>query len=551
MIRLTVFWTAVLLIGAYSWKDWFWGLCGLIIMVGLLEMPDVPKTVFGISGLNFFNALLLNVIIAWLVARHRENLEWDFPAHIWILLVMYLGIVLFGFYRMYGDRSYLEHETTSTLIREYLINTIKWAIPGIMLYDGCRTRQRVVVAVLAVAGIYLFLGVMVIKVMPIRAVMLSGTELQKLALKLLLSRVGLHRVTLSMMLAGGSWAFLSLRGLTTDRRLRLLAMACFFVVFYGQSLTGGRAGYITWGIIGLTLCLLRWRGYLLIAPLAVALLLVFVPSVGDRLFEGFIRNQFNSSITVNDYDVTAGRNVIWPLVIDKIQHGMWLGFGRMAMWRTGIVAYASTVLAEDFGHPHNAYLEWLLDNGIVGFVPVVLFYIVALYHALRLFCDRRSGLFMTAGGTAAAHILALLGASMGSQSFYPIEGTIGMWCAIGIMLRVSVNRTKALAVLAAEQTSEGRPFALAVPRPAAAAASIETLMWPLAKSIFSVPQKPPSTATPVPIVPRATTPRATTPGVRTPRDVPSRSVARTGTAAAARAEPETAPRPHFTFTRRG
>ena len=127
---------------------------------------------------------------------------------------------------------------------------------------------------------------MVIRVMPLSAVIMSGVELQRLALKLLISRIGLHRVTLSMMLAGASWAALALRGLTTDKRLRLVAIGLFFVVFYAQSLTGGRAGYLTWAVIGLMLCVLRWRGYLFIAPLAVVILLLAVPSVGERLFEG-------------------------------------------------------------------------------------------------------------------------------------------------------------------------------------------------------------------------------------------------------------------------
>jgi hypothetical protein len=203
------------------------------------------------------------------------------------------------------------------------------------------------------------------------------------------------------------------------------------------------------------------------------------------------------------------------------------------------------VLAEDFGHPHNAYLEWLLDNGIVGFVPVMLFYILALFHAIRLFSDRRSILFMAAGGTAAAHIMALLGASMGSQSFYPIEGTVGMWCAIGIMLRVSVNRARAMAVLAADApTARGRSFAMAAHQPIAAAVSIESLMWPEAKPVFPLPQKPRSTAPVKPIVPRQAP-------FRTP-PAPVRSVVRTAPAAApAATQPEASSRPHFTFTRGG
>jgi hypothetical protein len=68
-----------------------------------------------------------------------------------------------------------------------------------------------------------------------------------------------------------------------------------------------------------------------------------------------------------------------------------------------------------------------------------------LFHAFRLFMEKRSKLCMAAGGIAAALILALLVAGMGSQSFYPIEGTVEMWSAIGLMLAVSVERKRALA----------------------------------------------------------------------------------------------------------
>jgi O-antigen ligase len=491
MIRLTVFWVAVSVIAVYTWKDWFRGLCGLILMVGILEMPDVPKSIFDIDGLNFFNVLLLNVAVAWIIARYKENLKSDLPQHLTILAVIYLAIVLIGFARLYVDRTNMI-ETRAGIIKEYFVNTLKWALPGVMLYDGCRTRQRTVLALLSVMGIYLFLGLMVIKVMPIRSALLSGIELQRLALKLLVSRVGLHRVTLSMMLAGASWAVLAMRGLTKDMRVKMLLVLGSIVVVYAQSLTAGRAGYISWAAIGLVLCLLRWRGYLFVAPVIVLLVVLLVPSVAERALEGITKSAYSSQITVNDYDLTAGRIVIWPLVIDKIKHGMWIGFGRMAMWRTGIVAYASTVLSEDFGHPHNAYLEWLLDNGIAGFVPVMLFYVVVLFHAARLFCDRRDGIFMAAGGTCAALVLGLLGASIGSQSFYPIEGTVGMWCAIGIALRVSTNRSLALAKLEATRTfvtGSLRPVPFGMARPAASTVTLSELLWPPSDAMFPPPPK--------------------------------------------------------------
>ena len=485
MVRLSLFWLLVSFVAIYTWRDWFKGLCGLIMLVALLEMPDVPRSMFGIEGLNFFNLLLLNVTVAWFVARYRENLKADLPAHLTTLLLIYLAIVVIGFYRLYENRVYMIQtyattESAFNMISDYLINTLKWTLPGVMLYDGCRTRERTIIALLSIIVIYLFLGAMVVKVMPMGAALLSGDELQRLALRLLVSRTGYHRVNLSMMLAGASWAVLALRGLTSDRRLHLLAILASVSVLYAQSLTAGRAGYVAWAATGLLLCVYRWRAYLLVAPVIVLALVLFMPSVSDRILFGVTQDEFSSGVTVNDYDLTSGRIIIWPLVIDKIRQNPVFGFGRMAMWSTGIVIYTALILTEDFGHPHNAYLEWMLDNGLIGFIPVMAFFAVVLFHALRLFRDRRSGLFMAAGGMAAALILGLLCASMGSQTFYPVEGTVGMWCAIGVMLRLSVNRSQALARM--KQSSQvlawARPATTGFRPAAAAAVSIEELLWP-------------------------------------------------------------------------
>jgi O-antigen ligase len=96
---------------------------------------------------------------------------------------------------------------------------------------------------------------------------------------------------------------------------------------------------------------------------------------------------------------------------------------------------------ETFPHPHNAYLECLLDNGVFGFILVIPFYLMVLWHAVKVLLDRSDSLFAAVGGSACALVLALLIAAMGSQSFYPREGSVGMWAAIGLLLRVSVERT--------------------------------------------------------------------------------------------------------------
>ena len=73
------------------------------------------------------------------------------------------------------------------------------------------------------------------------------------------------------------------------------------------------------------------------------------------------------------------------------------------------------------------------------------FYLMLVVYAARLFVDRGNPWMSAAGGVALALLLALLLASMGSQTFYPREAELGLWAAIGLMLRVFVEKGRAAA----------------------------------------------------------------------------------------------------------
>src|SRR5207253_9429713 len=117
-------------------------LCGLILLMAIVEHPDMPKGLFGVPGFNPWNLAFLSVALAWAAGRRREGLRWDMPRHITVLLLLYLVVVVVGFVRMMEDPTNLESMSTSYLVTEHLINSIKWVIPGLLLFDGCRTRAR-------------------------------------------------------------------------------------------------------------------------------------------------------------------------------------------------------------------------------------------------------------------------------------------------------------------------------------------------------------------------------------------------------------------------
>jgi O-antigen ligase len=254
--------------------------------------------------------------------------------------------------------------------------------------------------------------------------------------------VGYNRVTLSMMLGGASWAILALLALAGTKKQRWMVFAAAGVVAYGQALTGGRSGYVSWGAVGLMLCIVRWRKLLPLVPIVVLAICLFLPQIRDRMLQGV---GLGGSAT-DTYEMTSGRNIAWPYVIAKIQDGPLFGFGREAMMTAGVYQEIlnATDNDESFPHPHNAYLELLLDGGLLGFFLIMPFYFMVLHHSFRLFQDHSDPIFEAAGGVCCALVLALLVAGMGGETFYPREGAVGMWAAIGLMLRVSVQRRQSL-----------------------------------------------------------------------------------------------------------
>jgi O-antigen ligase len=194
------------------------------------------------------------------------------------------------------------------------------------------------------------------------------------------------------------------------------------------------------------------------AMIAIVLCVVFlIPGSVERLTEGFSAETRDSNDNLEGiyesdenkpdlYTIMSGRNIAWQFVMPKIMASPFIGYGRQAMIRAGIARFLWQNFEEEFPHPHNAYLELLLDNGLAGFLIIIPFYWLILKYSLSLFRDLRSPVFIAVGGVSSALVLALLFASFGSQTFYPREGSVGMWCAIGLMLRVYVERANTLRV---------------------------------------------------------------------------------------------------------
>jgi O-antigen ligase len=215
------------------------------------------------------------------------------------------------------------------------------------------------------------------------------------------------------------------------------------VILLGQAVTGGRTGYATWGLIGLTLCVVKWRKLLPIIPLTIAIVIAFVPAVRDRMLMGFAQEEGGFVSQTDSSEITSGRTRIWPEVIKEIKASPVIGNGRNAMQRTGVSLWCLENYGEVFGHPHNAYLEYLLDNGLLGFLCGLPIFAILLRKNFQLFRDRDDILYEVSGGVALALLMTLLIAAFGAQTFYPRESVVPMWTALGVALRIWVQRNNA------------------------------------------------------------------------------------------------------------
>lgn len=430
--------------------------------MAVFQHPDMPKAIAGIPGLNHWNFLFMNVLMSWLINRKKDYLEWDMPSHFNFLLFFYSLFIVVSVIRYLNDYSGLIElalvfdlsvYTGIIAINEYLINSFKWVIPAIIIFDGCRTRKQYNFAVVMLALMYVLLALQVIKAMKFGSLGIGGEELQRRALKVISRNVGYHRVNMSMMMSGAFWMVFCLKEFVSNKtHIYIIIPSCISILF-AMVMTGGRAGYITWVFLGIIYCVFKWRKYLWFTPLVVVLVLVFASSAVERLTQGLILEPDLEIITqevdfdqekVDLHSITSGRVIAWPLVWQSIMEAPFFGYGREAMKNTGLTLQIleDHGKGETFPHPHNLYLQWLQDNGFIGAIPVFLFFILILKNSWNLYRDNSERIYVVAGGMSLALSLAFLIAGLGSQTFYPREGAVGMWVAMLLMLRVRLEREK-------------------------------------------------------------------------------------------------------------
>ncbi|MEM9173536.1 MAG: O-antigen ligase family protein, partial [Pseudomonadota bacterium] len=112
-----------------------------------------------------------------------------------------------------------------------------------------------------------------------------------------------------------------------------------------------------------------------------------------------------------------------------------IGHGRYAMKRKRI---SQTLVTEfgitQFGHPHNAYLEILVDTGIIGLGICLMFFGRLGLRCFRVTAAGEPGVDSGIAGMCLAFLTVQAVAAIGSQSFYPQQSATLLWVVMGLAM---------------------------------------------------------------------------------------------------------------------
>jgi len=454
-MRIALLALVVLYICAYSFRNWYKSLCIFLPVIAFLERPDMPREIMGVPGLNAYNIMLFFILIGFVLRDKSKCETWTVPGNITKLLIVYVVVLSISFIRMMFDMNgflyysvYMGEEipTYKSLVIEQLVNAWKFVIPGILLAYGANSEENINDAIKSIMLVSIFLALqIIIKILPD---VVAGGDLQDISMRKLNRDIGYHRGELAPFMAASAWFFMVLYA-EKFIKYRFLLLLGFMMCSLALVMTGGRGGLVAWAVCCIYFGLIKWRKLLIVIPISIVVFLLIMPQVENRFTEGFTEDSYEKSaedLAVNTIDsegrdtyaITSGRVILWPAVIESIKQSIWFGYGEKAMVRLSIFPKLidQGLLHKDagFGHPHNAYLQLLLDTGVVGTILILMFFLKLLILSTRQIINSTNREDQMLAGIYISFCLVQFAHGITADSFYPKQGSVLMWCSIGLFM---------------------------------------------------------------------------------------------------------------------
>lgn len=416
------------------------GVVMLILTLPISASDLFPHELFGLTGLNPMNLLMMGTLVSCAVhvAGDRRlkgivpaELAWLYVAPLVLAAMLgmrHVGEIASAFFQMHEVSFY----DAGGYLRDLLLKPMFLVLFSLLIAAGVLKTQRPErLLIPMVVSIWVMCLLVIIYVATANV---SLSQLAGVYARQFLTPLGIHANDLGRLYAVAYGLVLFTWAESKDSRLTLPLVATMGLLVIALLLTFSRGAFL--GFLIVNGLFVVWRasartvvGALLIgAALAVLLPGAVLVRVQLGLGSGF------------DLDaMTAGRwNNIWLPIFDELANSPLWGNGlHSILWaepmRSGQMFRVT--------HPHSAYLEVLLDMGLIGFA-LLCGYFLKVWKGFRAL-SRDQALSPELRGFfqgAAAGLIALAIANIAGSTLYPAVEQVYLWMAIGVMYGLRLRR---------------------------------------------------------------------------------------------------------------
>jgi len=402
----------------------------LLVMLPVEGSYLFPHSVFGVTGLNPLNLVLAATLVSYTVRGY--GFRHFVPAKLaWLFVV---PIIVAGFigsrhvdevYPFFYEVEVIHFTDALGYLRDVLLKPLLTVVAALLVAQAVMKSKKVENFLVP-----FIVAVWVMSAMAIGYVVAEGVSLGALALsssRTFFSALGMHANDLGRLYAVAYALLLFTWGETKDARLKGLLFITMGVLTLALLLTFSRGAFVGW--VGVNVLFLVWKFNARTAGLAL-----LAAGVGLLLMPGAVISRMSLGLVgggdVNEF--SAGRvEEIWiPLLPELFKSPLWGNGLDSTMWAKAL--WAEMMLPVT--HPHNAYIQAILDMGLVGLGLLLAYY----WHVYRTCRDLGSNanLSPTMRGFyqgAVAGLLCFIVTGFAGSSLRPTPEFAFLWIAIGMM----------------------------------------------------------------------------------------------------------------------
>jgi O-antigen ligase len=410
----------------------------LILMLPISDSNLFPHALMGMTGVNPVNLLLAGTLASYALRAGRGAYAGRLlqPQLIWLYVVpIIIGGALGAFHvdeivPYFMEELVVSFHNVPGYLRDMVMKPLLIPLFALLLGVCVARSEKAERYIVPIA-----LSVWIIALIEIVFVIYSGVRLGALASPMMRSffqAIGLHANDLGRLFAIAYALLLFTWWETKNQALKTFLFVSMGVLSFALLLTFSRGAFV--GFLLVNALFLAWKFNFKTAGLAIA-----AAAVSALLMPGYVYNRVLLGVGESADAVSAGRiEGIWlPLLPEVFKSPIWGNGLGSVMWSYPMQIDAMLTV----GHPHNAFLETLLDMGLIGLVLLLLYYL----HVWRGFRALGSNAFISPDlrgffQGATAGLLCHLITGMAGSSLRPESEAVYLWMAIGMMYGLQARR---------------------------------------------------------------------------------------------------------------